>query len=94
MGHLHPKVIAELELEKFGLDRIEVPDVIYPLYDDDCIVFTKDPKKNREQIARFSKKDAEVYPQFFESLFESIWDGHGFSGFQVEVDGGNFGGGG
>ena len=72
MGHLHPKVIAELELEKFGLDRIEVPDVIYPLYDDDCIVFTKDPKKNREQIARFSKKDAEVYPQFFEYLSGSI----------------------
>ena len=72
MGHLHPKVIAELELEKFGLERIEVPDVMYPLYDDDCIVFTKDPKKNREQIARFSKKDAEVYPQFFEYLSGSI----------------------
>lgn len=72
MGHLHPKVIAELELEKFGLHRLEVPEVIYPLYDDDCIVFTKDPKKNREQIARFSKKDAEVYPQFFEYLSGSI----------------------
>jgi phytoene dehydrogenase-like protein len=72
MGHLHPKVVAELELEKFGLQRLEVPDVIYPLYDDDCIVFNKDPKKNREQIARFSKKDAEVYPQFFEYLSGSI----------------------
>ncbi len=72
MGHLHPKVIEELELGKFGLERIEVPDVIYPLYDDDCIVFTRDPKKNREQIARFSKKDAEVYPQFFEYLSGSI----------------------
>lgn len=72
MGHLHPKVIAELELEKFGLERLVVENVIYPLYDNDCIVFTKDPKKNQEQIARFSKKDAEVYPQFFEYLSGAI----------------------
>ena len=72
MGHLHPKVIAELELEKFGLERVLVENVIYPLYDNDCIVFSKDPKKNREQIARFSKKDAEVYPQFFEYLSGAI----------------------
>ena len=68
MGHLHPKVIAELELEKFGLDRVEVPDVINPTFDNDCIVFTKDPIKNQQQIARFSKKDAEAYPKFFEYL--------------------------
>ena len=72
MGHLHPKVIAELELEKLGLERLVVENVIYPLYDNDCIVFTKDPIKNREQIARFSKKDAEVYPQFFEYLSGAI----------------------
>lgn len=72
MGHLHPKVIAELELVKFGLDKVEVPDVITPTFDDDCIVFTKDPVKNQQQIARFSKKDAEVYPKFFEYLSGSI----------------------
>ena len=72
MGHLQPKVIAELELEMFGLERLVVENVIYPLYDNDCIVFTKDPKKNQEQIARFSKKDAEVYPQFFEYLSGAI----------------------
>ncbi|MCZ6760733.1 MAG: NAD(P)/FAD-dependent oxidoreductase [Gemmatimonadetes bacterium] len=72
MGHLHPKVIAELELEKFGLHRLDVPEVIYPLYDNDCIVFTRDPKKNQEQVARFSKKDAAVYPEFFEYLSGSI----------------------
>ena len=72
MGHLHPKVVSELELEKFGYERIVVENVIHPVYGDDCIVFTKDPKKNREQIARFSRKDAEVYPQFFEYLSGSI----------------------
>jgi phytoene dehydrogenase-like protein len=72
MGHLHPKVIAELELEKFGLERIRVENLICPLYDNDCIVLTEDPKKNREQIARFSKKDADVYPQFFEYMSGAI----------------------
>ncbi|MEM9533495.1 MAG: NAD(P)/FAD-dependent oxidoreductase [Pseudomonadota bacterium] len=72
MGHLHPKVISELELFKYGLDKVEVPDVINPTFDNDCIVFTKDPVKNQQQIARFSKKDAEVYPQFFEYLTGAI----------------------
>jgi phytoene dehydrogenase-like protein len=68
MGHLHPKVIAELELKKFGLEHVIVDNVISPTEDGDCIVFTKDPKKTLEQIARFSKKDAENYPKFFEYL--------------------------
>ncbi|MEM6572704.1 MAG: NAD(P)/FAD-dependent oxidoreductase [Pseudomonadota bacterium] len=72
MGHLHPKVVAELELTKYGLDKVEVPDVINPTFDNDCIVFTKDPVKNQQQIARFSKKDAEVYPKFFEYLSGAI----------------------
>ncbi|MEM1261665.1 MAG: NAD(P)/FAD-dependent oxidoreductase [Pseudomonadota bacterium] len=72
MGHLHPKVIAELELVKYGLAKVEVPDVINPTFDNDCIVFTKDPVKNQQQIARFSKKDAEAYPKFFEYLTGSI----------------------
>ena len=58
MGHMHPKVIADLELTSFGLEFLKMNEVIYPLYDGDYIVFTNDPEKNREQIARFSKKDA------------------------------------
>jgi phytoene dehydrogenase-like protein len=72
MGHLHPKVVAELELERFGLERIAVDNVICPLYGNDCIVFTNDPLKNQQQIARFSRRDAEVYPQFFEDLSGAI----------------------
>ena len=72
MGHLHPKVIDDLELGKFGLEHLKVPDVVYPLYDDDCITFTSDQKRNLEQIARFSKRDAEAYPEFFASMSETI----------------------
>lgn len=71
MGHLHPKVIAELELRKYGLENIEQPNVINPT-EDDCIVFSKDPVKTQEQIARFSKKDAENYPKFFARLQSTI----------------------
>ena len=71
LGHLHPKVIKELELRRFGLENFAQPDVINPT-EDDCIVFTKDPVKTREQIARFSKKDAENYPKFFARLQSTI----------------------
>lgn len=71
MGHLHPKVIDELELHKHGLEYFVVGNVINPT-EDDCIVFSKDPQKTREQIARFSKKDAENYPKFFERLQSTI----------------------
>ncbi|MEM7693541.1 MAG: NAD(P)/FAD-dependent oxidoreductase [Pseudomonadota bacterium] len=72
MGHLHPKVIEELELYKHGLEHVKVDNVISPTDDNDCIVFTKDPKKTLEQIARFSKRDAENYPKFFANLQSTI----------------------
>ena len=71
MGHLHPKVIEELELRRFGLENIEQPNVFNPT-EDDGIIFSKDPVKTREQIARFSKTDAENYPKFFARLQSTI----------------------
>lgn len=71
MGHLHPKVVEELELRAHGLENISVPNVINPT-DDDCIVFSKDPEKTREQIARFSRRDADNYPKFFEQLQATV----------------------
>ncbi|MDE0523003.1 MAG: NAD(P)/FAD-dependent oxidoreductase [Boseongicola sp.] len=71
LGHLHPKVIAELELKKFGLEYSPQPDVFNPT-EDDGIIFTANPARTREQIARFSRKDAENYPKFFERLQSSV----------------------
>lgn len=71
MGHLHPKVIAELELRKYGLEAIPVPDVCNPT-EEDCIVFSKEPKKTHAQIARFSRQDADNYPRFFEHLQSTV----------------------
>ena len=72
MGHLHPKVISELELYRHGLEHVVVDDVLNPTEDNDCIVFSKDPKKTLGQIARFSRKDAENYPKFFAHLSTTI----------------------
>lgn len=72
MGHLHPKVIAELELTKHGLSYINIDSVANPT-EDDCIVFTtRDPEATRRQIARFSQKDAENYPKFFAELSSTV----------------------
>lgn len=71
MGHLHPKVIEELELKKHGLEYYPQPNVFNPT-EDDGIVFAKDPAKTREQIARFSPSDAENYPKFFQRLQSTI----------------------
>ena len=71
LGHLHPKVIKELELRKFGLEHYPQPNVFNPT-EDDGIIFSKDPVKTREQIARFSQSDAENYPKFFARLQSTI----------------------
>ena len=71
MGHVNPKVIADLELEKFGLQHISIGAVVHPLHDD-CIVFSTDTQVTQEQIARFSKKDARAYPQFFDDMKKTI----------------------
>ena len=71
MSLLHPKVIRELELAKFGLEVLPASDLFCPLYEDDFIVFSADMKKTQEHFARFSKHDAEVYPAFDAHLQES-----------------------
>ena len=72
MGHLHPKVIRELELRKYGLENFEVPNVFNPTDDGDGIVFSKDPETTQRQIARFSQKDAEAYPKFFARMQATV----------------------
>lgn len=72
MGHVHPKVIAELELEKHGLTHLKIPEVLHPLEGDDSIIFSTDLATTQSEIARFSKADAEAYPRFFEDITNTI----------------------
>ena len=71
MSLLHPRVIAELELRKFGLEVLPANDLFCPLYGDDYIIFSDDMKRTQAEIARFSRHDAEIYPQFDAYLQEA-----------------------
>ncbi len=72
MGHVHPKVIAELELARFGLEHLKMREVLHPLEGDDAIIFSTDMATTQAEIARFSPKDAEAYPQFFADITKTI----------------------
>lgn len=72
MSILHPRIIQDLELKRFGLEALPANDLFCPLYGEDWIVFSDDMRKTQENFARFSKKDAEAYPAFDAYLQESL----------------------
>ena len=59
-----PHIIRELELAKHGMDLIPLECSFLPLPDGDSLCRWTDAHQTRREIARFSKKDAEVYPEF------------------------------
>ena len=48
------------------------PEVVHPLDGDDSIIWSTDVKVSRSEIARFSKIDAEICPNFFEDMSRAI----------------------
>ena len=76
MSLLHPRVIRELELAKFGFEVLPASSLFCPLEDGDAIIFHDDVKKTQEEFARFSKKDAEAYPAL-EPAVEVVVGAHG-----------------
>ena len=59
-----PHIMRELELAKHGMDLIPLECSFQPLPDGDSLCRWADWHESRREIARFSKKDAEVYPEF------------------------------
>src|SRR5512134_3421978 len=59
-----PHIIRELELTRHGLEIIPLEASFLPLPDGDSLVRFSDPERTRREIARFSPRDAEVYPEF------------------------------
>ncbi len=72
MGGMNPKVIADLELAKYGLEYLPVGNIIRPVPGGDYIVFADDKAKSVEQIRRFSKKDAAAFPKFYADMTDAI----------------------
>ena len=64
MSLLHPKIIQELELERYGLKILPATDMFTPLPGGDHILFTSDDERNIREFARFSKRDASRYMEF------------------------------
>jgi len=66
---LQPKVVADLELKRFGYEAHPLDPAYAAMTPDGPIIFHDDVVKTQESIARFSKKDAEAYGRFEELLF-------------------------
>jgi phytoene dehydrogenase-like protein len=71
MSLLHPRVMRDLELTSLGLEVLPANDLFCPLGGDDYIVFSDDIAKTQSEFARFSRHDAQIYPQFAGYLEES-----------------------
>jgi len=72
MSLLQPKIMLDLDLLSNGLEVIAVPPSFQPFEDGRSLVFWPDEKRMREEIARFSARDAENYPKFVAHMNEII----------------------
>jgi len=64
-GPLAPEIVRDLQLERHGLQMIQpVVRVFAPSPDGRALLLSDDPEKASLEIARFSKKDAEKFPEF------------------------------
>lgn len=71
MSLLHPRIIRELELKKHGLEVLPCSDMVSPLDGEDYILFSDNIAKSQASFARFSKHDADIYPEFDRYLNEA-----------------------
>ncbi len=71
MSLLHPRIIRDCDLRRHGLEVLPCSDMVSPVSDDDYIVFSEDMQKTQKSFARFSQKDADIYPQFDAYLKEA-----------------------
>ena len=66
---MHEKVVRDLELARFGyLVDAKDPAFFSPFPDGRHMFMWQDRKKTLEEIAKFSRRDAEVYPAYEEHL--------------------------
>lgn len=61
---LRPEIIRDLDLPAHGFQVIPAESTFSPTPDGDYLLLWGDAEKTRREIARFSKRDAELYPQF------------------------------
>jgi phytoene dehydrogenase-like protein len=68
-GLFLPEIAADLDLERYGLEWIEGPALVFaPLPGGDWLTLWRDPSRTQAEIARFSASDAEKYPDFIRQV--------------------------
>jgi phytoene dehydrogenase-like protein len=68
-GSLEPKIVQELELERFGLEfRKPDPSVVQPFDDGRCFAAWREPARLADMLREFSAHDAKAYYEFFNYL--------------------------
>lgn len=68
-GSLEPKVVADLELAKHGLEFVRPdPSLVVPFPDGRAMVAWRDPEATAREIAKFSERDVRGYGAMFEYL--------------------------
>ena len=67
---LRPEVIRELELSKHGLHIMPHDSSFVPMENGDYFATYTDPASTRAEIARHSKRDAEMSPKFNQMMYE------------------------
>jgi len=71
-GLLVPTVIADLELKRFGYEILpKDPAFFSPFPDGRALFVWRDDRKTAEEISKFSRRDAERYPQY-EAFLERL----------------------
>ena len=66
---LQPKVVADLELKRFGYEAYPLDPAYAAMTPDGPIIFHDDVTETQRSIAKFSRRDAERYAEFEELLF-------------------------
>ncbi|MEE2886079.1 MAG: NAD(P)/FAD-dependent oxidoreductase [Planctomycetota bacterium] len=61
---LRPEIIRDLQLPRFGLEILPLECSFTPQLDGPGLVRWPDGDKTRREIAQFSQRDAEIYPEF------------------------------
>ena len=59
-----PGIIRDLDLARHGMEIIPLETAFTPRHDDPGLCRWADAERSRREIARFSARDAEIYPEF------------------------------
>lgn len=64
-GLMHPKIVRDLQLPRYGFEILRRdPSSFTPIPDGDYLLLGSDERFNAEQIARFSRRDAENFLRY------------------------------